>query len=113
MKNSKILVVLLAVALMVALTVVGFTVNADDTIKIGTAEEFKTVMADSGNLGKTIELTADIDLTTVGGNTTKTGTFTGTFDGNGYTISGITEAYLSTQLERGFSALDFYKSLLI
>ena len=92
MKNSKILVVLLAVALMVALTVVGFTVNADDTIKIGTAEEFKTVMADSGNLGKTIELTADIDLTTIGGNTTKTGAFTGTFDGNGYTISGITEA---------------------
>ena len=28
-------------------------------------------------------------------------------------LSGITEAYLSTQLERGFSALDFYKSLLI
>lgn len=28
-------------------------------------------------------------------------------------LSSITEAYLSTQLERGFSALDFYKSLLI
>ena len=28
-------------------------------------------------------------------------------------LSGITEAYLTTQLERGFSALDFYKSLLI
>lgn len=28
-------------------------------------------------------------------------------------LSHITEAYLSTQLERGFSALDFYKSLLI
>lgn len=28
-------------------------------------------------------------------------------------LSGITEGYLSTQLERGFSALDFYKSLLI
>ena len=28
-------------------------------------------------------------------------------------LSAITEAYLSTQLERGFSALDFYKSLLI
>lgn len=28
-------------------------------------------------------------------------------------LSGITESYLSTQLERGFSALDFYKSLLI
>ena len=28
-------------------------------------------------------------------------------------LSGITEAYLVTQLERGFSALDFYKSLLI
>ncbi len=28
-------------------------------------------------------------------------------------LSQITEAYLSTQLERGFSALDFYKTLLI
>ena len=28
-------------------------------------------------------------------------------------LSGITESYLITQLERGFSALDFYKSLLI
>lgn len=28
-------------------------------------------------------------------------------------LSQITEAYLSTQLERGFSTLDFYKSLLI
>lgn len=28
-------------------------------------------------------------------------------------LSGITEAYLTIQLERGFSALDFYKSLLI
>jgi DNA repair protein RecO (recombination protein O) len=28
-------------------------------------------------------------------------------------LSQITEAYLTTQLERGFSTLDFYKSLLI
>lgn len=28
-------------------------------------------------------------------------------------LSGITEAYLTTQLERGFSTLDFYKSLYI
>jgi DNA repair protein RecO (recombination protein O) len=28
-------------------------------------------------------------------------------------LSGITEGYLATQLERGFSTLDFYKSLLI
>jgi DNA repair protein RecO (recombination protein O) len=28
-------------------------------------------------------------------------------------LSALTEGYLSTQLERGFSALDFYKSLLI
>lgn len=28
-------------------------------------------------------------------------------------LSGITEAYLTTQLERGFSTLDFYKTLLI
>ena len=28
-------------------------------------------------------------------------------------LGSLTEAYLTTQLERGFSALDFYKSLLI
>ena len=28
-------------------------------------------------------------------------------------LSSVAEAYLLTQLERGFSALDFYKSLLI
>ena len=28
-------------------------------------------------------------------------------------LSALTEAYLTTQLERGFSTLDFYKSLLI
>ena len=28
-------------------------------------------------------------------------------------LSSLTEAYLTTQLERGFSTLDFYKSLLI
>ena len=28
-------------------------------------------------------------------------------------LSELTEAYLTTQLERGFSTLDFYKSLLI
>lgn len=33
--------------------------------------------------------------------------------GNQRQLSGIAEAYLATQLERGFSTLDFYKSLLI
>ena len=28
-------------------------------------------------------------------------------------LSAVTESYLATQLERGFSALDFYKSLLV
>ena len=32
---------------------------------------------------------------------------------NLYQLSQLTEAYLTTQLERGFSTLDFYKSLLI
>ena len=34
-------------------------------------------------------------------------------DENMLQLSQITEAYLTTQLERGFSTLDFYKSLLI
>ena len=28
-------------------------------------------------------------------------------------LASLTESYLATQLERGFSTLDFYKSLLI
>ena len=28
-------------------------------------------------------------------------------------LAGVTESYLTTQLERGFSTLDFYKSLLV
>lgn len=28
-------------------------------------------------------------------------------------LSQVTESYLTTQLERGFSTLDFYKSLLV
>lgn len=34
-------------------------------------------------------------------------------DNDSLILSQITEAYLSTQLERGFSSLDYYKSLLI
>ena len=34
-------------------------------------------------------------------------------DENMQALSALTEAYLATQLERGFSTLDFYKSLLI
>lgn len=34
-------------------------------------------------------------------------------DGGLEQLSSITEAYLTTQLERGFSTLDFYKSLLV
>ena len=34
-------------------------------------------------------------------------------DENMQVLSALTEAYLATQLERGFSTLDFYKSLLI
>ncbi len=34
-------------------------------------------------------------------------------DGTLQELSGVTEGYLTTQLERGFSTLDFYKSLLI
>lgn len=37
-----------------------------------------------------------------------------TLTGNNYEVlSSVTESYLTTQLERGFSTLDFYKSLLI
>jgi len=89
MKTVKHLSVLLAVLLVVSLLVVGFIVNADDpaVITVTNEEEFAAAMVEA-NAAATIELANDITLTN--GNATVPGTFTGVFDGKGFTLSGIT-----------------------
>ena len=89
MKTVKHLSVLLAVLLVVSLLVVGFVVNADEpaAITVTNEAEFAAAMVEA-NAAATIELANDITLTN--GNTTMPGTFTGTFDGNGYKLSGVT-----------------------
>lgn len=90
MKTVKHLSVLLAVLVVVSLFVVGFVVNAEAPITISNAEEFRTKMV-AANAGATFELTGDIDLGSRG-NVSFPANFTGTFDGKGHTISGLTEA---------------------
>ncbi len=59
----------------------------DTTTKIGTAEEFMALMNGTANLSGDYKLTADIDLTGLAQKPISG--FTGTFDGDGHTISGI------------------------
>lgn len=75
--------------------VAGFIGSGDATqegnvaaIAVATADEFRAAMVEANNAAY-IVLTADIDLGEAG-NTTMGGTFTGTFDGQGHTISGVT-----------------------
>ena len=72
----------------------GFTIDKEGNYNVTTAEGLKAVadIANSDNLGINITLTADITLT---GEWTPIGTawnnsYTGTFDGGGHTISGLT-----------------------
>ncbi len=86
-------VVILAVTLCIG------TFAAD--ITVGTAEELEAVMLNSGRWGDNITLTADIDLTgitqyPIG---TYSNPFTGTFDGAGFTITGLDIANAETVTE--------------
>ena len=72
----------------------GFTIDKEGNYNVTTAEGLKAVadIANSDNLGINITLTADITLT---GEWTPIGTawnnsYTGTFNGGGHTISGLT-----------------------
>lgn len=73
------------------LTPAGVTAAASNTIVISTAEELaelsETFTLDSRSKGKTVTLAADIDLGY--SEFTPIPTFGGTFNGNGYTISGL------------------------
>lgn len=62
------------------------------TVTISTPEEFLTLMNEGYTMNDTFELAGDIDLSKTTGQTpigTSGKKFTGTFDGKGYTISGI------------------------
>ncbi|MBQ4120740.1 MAG: hypothetical protein IJD35_01860, partial [Clostridia bacterium] len=89
MKTLKHLSVLLAVLLVVTLAVVGFAVSAEEATVITVTDEasFNAAM-DAANASANIVLANDITLTN--GNTTMNTDFKGTFDGQGYTINGIT-----------------------
>lgn len=96
MKNNKNKVISIVLAVVMAVTLCGaFTAFGDETetttISIGTAEELKEFAGncrlDSWSVGKYVELTDDIDLTDTG--FLPIPVFGGTFNGNGYCISGL------------------------
>ena len=67
-------------------------------VEVGTADELVAIMVNPGAWGEDITLTADIDLTgkeqaPIGNYSTP---YTGTFDGAGYTISGLNIANAAT-----------------
>ncbi len=87
--KSKLLASLLIV--MAMLCVFAFGASAA-TVTISTAEEFLTLMNEGYTMSDTFELANDIDLSTTTGQTpigTASKKFTGTFDGKGFTVSGI------------------------
>lgn len=96
MKNSKNKMISVMLAVVMVITLCGaFTAFGDETetitISVGTAEELKefadNCRLDSWSVGKYVELTDDIDLTDV--SFLPVPVFGGTFNGNGYCISGL------------------------
>lgn len=91
MKKLKILAGILACLMLVSLLPLSAVRAADDTVAIGSAEEFlsfaESCNLDSWSRGKTFTLTADISLD--GKEFTPIATFGGTFDGGGHTVSGL------------------------
>ncbi|MBE6679081.1 MAG: hypothetical protein E7598_01005 [Ruminococcaceae bacterium] len=90
---TAIAVVILAVTLCIGIFAADITV--------GTAQELEAIMLNSARWSDNITLTADIDLTGIAQNPigTYSNPFTGTFDGAGFTISGLDIATPETVLE--------------
>ena len=84
--NTMVIAMLLLVSLLIAIPV-----SAAEPTEISTVEQFMDFMTKSENWAGSYKLTTDIDLTEQEqnpiGNTTTA--FTGSFDGDGHTISGI------------------------
>ncbi len=89
---SKTICVLLAFVISLAAFIPpSAALGASDTVIIENAEDFakfaQKCKTDVWSKGKRVEITADIDLS--GSSYTPVATFGGTFNGNGYTISGV------------------------
>lgn len=84
--------------------------NDGEVVEIGTVEDLKTFASEvnSGNddyKGKTVKLTADIDLSEAGDWTpigTQSKPFRGTFDGKGHTVSGMRASASDSMTSVGF-----------
>lgn len=99
--KKRILSFLLTVAMVLTLLVAipAVTISADTTVNVGSKAELAAIATAVNDgtddyAGKTVVLTADLDLS--GSNWTSIGTsgnpFRGSFDGNGHTISGMTRS---------------------
>lgn len=88
--KNKLLAWILSVVLLVSLSVPA-VLSVEETLSIGTADEFMLFVSscslDNRYDDRTVRLRADIDLSSQ--NFAGIPTFSGTFDGNGHTISGI------------------------
>ena len=82
--GKKLLGILLALVLVIGLVpCAGMTANADDLIRIGSADELKKIGQDAAYpLSGNYRLTADISMDTM-----IAGEFTGVFDGYGHTVT--------------------------
>ena len=103
-KKATMLSVILAV-LISCIACIG--VSAAESTAIGTAEELLTLMNDSSMWSGDYYLTSDIDLSTYEGElmqapigASSSSAFTGTFDGDGYTVSGLDFSEYTTRTAR-------------
>ena len=90
MKAKRILS--LIAAAIIVICAIPFSVNAAEGTEISNADELLALMKDSTKWAGSYYLTADIDLSAKSGQSpigNKETPFTGTFDGNGKTISGL------------------------
>lgn len=96
MRKNKALVWLPALAVLFFCIVCVSAIAADDAIVIDSAEDVLALMNDSSAWGKNYVLTCNVDLSAYTGTlkqvpigASSSTPFTGTFDGNGYTVSGL------------------------
>ena len=89
---KKIFSIILTVAMVASIMSVSFAVKADEVIQISNADELVAFLTNTDNANMDAVLTADIDLSEKGGTNVwkPMQSYSGTFDGAGYTISGLT-----------------------
>lgn len=99
---SKILSIVMALLMALStMTLLPVAASAEGVVTVGTADELLAVVTEINNdankfSGKTVQLTADIDLT--GKTWVQIKEFQGTLDGNGYSIKNLTIAGTTNRL---------------